>query len=84
MVTAGGLLKSQDRETLEKWRAKMLGKAHSVTNQGFWADRETSEIDELKYIRILVCGNTGVGKSTLVNRVFGVSTANEVVRCFFP
>ena len=60
----------------------MLGKAHSLINQGFWTDRETSEIDELKSIRILVCGNTGVGKSTLVNRVFGVTPANEVVGLF--
>lgn len=34
------------------------------------------EIEDPAAIRILVCGNCGVGKSTLVNEIFGV----EVVR----
>lgn len=50
----------------------MLGESKNLLNPGFWSDRGTLEIDDLKSIRILVCGNTGVGKSTLINRVFGV------------
>ena len=42
----------------------------------FWGERETVDIEEPGAIRILVCGNTGVGKSTLINEIFGV----EVVR----
>lgn len=62
----------------------MLGKIDSVVNRGFWSDRAISEfdepeIDEPKKIRVLVCGNTGVGKSTLINRIFGVSPSNQVV-----
>ena len=62
----------------------MLGETHSVLNRGFWSDRATLEIDEPgidepEKIRILVCGNTGVGKSTLINRIFGVGPSNEVV-----
>lgn len=60
------------RENTEKWRPKMLHESNDLVNQGFWSNRGTLEIDDLKSIRILVCGNTGVGKSTLINRVFGV------------
>ena len=42
----------------------------------FWGERDPVKIEEPGAIRILVCGNTGVGKSTLINEVFGV----EVVR----
>jgi hypothetical protein len=31
----------------------------------------------VKAFRILVCGKTGVGKSTLINRVFGVEMTSE-------
>jgi ribosome biogenesis GTPase A len=60
----------------------MLGETHC-----FWGDRaalETDEpgINEPEKIRILVCGNTGVGKSTLINRVFGLAPSNEVVSFF--
>ena len=57
----------------------MLGENQSMLNLGFWNDTSAVEIDELKTIRILVCGNTGVGKSTLINRVFGVNLGDEVV-----
>lgn len=69
-----------DRKKIEKWRFEMLGEKHDLLNSGFWIDRETFEVEDLKSIRILVCGNTGVGKSTLVNRIFGVSESDEVVR----
>ncbi len=77
----------RDRENLEKCRSKMLGETHSIPNRGFWGDRAalgTDEpgIDEPEKIRILVCGNTGVGKSTLINRVFGLTPSNEVVSFF--
>jgi Uncharacterized alpha/beta hydrolase domain (DUF2235) len=67
------------RENLEKWRSKMLGEKSDLLNQGFWTERSALEIEDLKSIRILVCGNTGVGKSTLINQVFGVSGSDEVV-----
>ena len=58
----------------------MLGEENSIVNRGFWGNKPTLEIDGLKSLRILVCGNTGVGKSTLINKVFGVSPSDEVVR----
>ena len=61
----------------------MLGETHQILNQGFWTDRKTLEIEELRNIRILVCGNTGVGKSTLINKVFGVSGSDEVVSLLY-
>lgn len=65
----------------------MLGKTNSIPNRGFWNDSATLEtdepgIDEPKKIRVLVCGNTGVGKSTLINRIFGVSPSNGIVSKF--
>ena len=58
----------------------MLGEDGSILNQGFWAKRRTTTaIDGLKSIRILVVGNTGAGKSTLINRVFGVKESDELV-----
>lgn len=59
----------------------MLGTEHHVLNQGFWSDGDILEFDGLKAIRILVCGNTGVGKSTLINQVFGVNVDKQVVSC---
>ncbi|KAL8881229.1 MAG: hypothetical protein Q9192_007845 [Flavoplaca navasiana] len=68
------LSRMPDEKRIEKWRPKMLGKRDHVTNQGFWdeEDAEPLEDEKLKTIRIVVCGSTGVGKSTLINRVFGV------------
>ena len=58
----------------------MLGEENAILNQGFWANRSTTPIiDGLHSIRILVVGNTGAGKSTLINRVFGVKPSDELV-----
>jgi predicted GTPase len=40
---------------------------------GFWNDAGTAEPEDPGAIRILVCGNAGVGKSSLINRIFGVN-----------
>lgn len=58
------------RNDIEELRSTVLAK------DIFWSERETVDIEEPGAIRILVCGNTGVGKSTLINEVFGA----EVVR----
>ena len=79
VMQASALSKMPDRERVETWRAKMLGTKHHILNHGFWSDGDILENDSLKAIRILVCGNCGVGKSTLINRVFGVSREDEVV-----
>ncbi len=59
----------------------MLGTRHHVANQGFWSDEDDDPLESgnLQTIRILVCGNTGVGKSTLINRVFGVDPDDKKV-----
>ncbi|KAL8783816.1 MAG: hypothetical protein Q9213_004362 [Squamulea squamosa] len=75
------LSKMPDEHKIERWRSKMLGTRHHMSNQGSWNDddAELLDNDNLKTIRILVCGNTGVGKSTLINRVFGVDPSEEEV-----
>ncbi|TKA34380.1 hypothetical protein B0A54_15211 [Friedmanniomyces endolithicus] len=63
---------------LADWRERMLGSQYGVVNTGFWLDDELDDTPDPGAIRILVCGNTGVGKSTLINKVFGVKvTATE-------
>jgi predicted GTPase len=41
-----------------------------------WLEGQELQESGVKAFRILVCGKTGVGKSTLINKVFGV----EMVR----
>lgn len=53
----------------------MLGKVGEFENQGFW-NGGALDTDDSGPIRILVCGNSGVGKSTLINKVFGVDAMN--------
>jgi predicted GTPase len=43
----------------------------------FWNEREVVTIDEPAAVCILVCGNCGVGKSSLVNTVFGVEVVSD-------
>ncbi|KAL8724974.1 MAG: hypothetical protein Q9166_007648 [cf. Caloplaca sp. 2 TL-2023] len=78
IAQTSSLSKMPDRLKVEAWRARMLRTEQHVPNQGFWSDGTSLETDNLKAIRILVCGNTGVGKSTLINRVFGVEPGSEV------
>ena len=56
----------------------MLGEdAHSsLPYQAFWNGRDPVEVQELRSLRILVCGITGIGKSTLINRIFGVEVVS--------
>lgn len=59
------------RDNIQYWRDTTLG-----SSRGFWDHQEMMNIEELGAIRILVCGNTGVGKSTLINEVFGVDVVS--------
>jgi predicted GTPase len=71
-------LDSKDRklqQCITNYRKNMLGTKNGVMNQGFWNEREIGEPNKPPVMRILVCGNTGVGKSTLINKVFGVDDA---------
>lgn len=66
---------------LAQWRYTMMGNLDGLPNRGFW-NLNQLENPDLKpgAIRILVCGNTGVGKSTLINTVFGVSGDDEITQ----
>jgi uncharacterized protein (DUF2235 family) len=57
---------------LADYRERMLGSKDGITNTGFWLDEDKDDSLDPGAIRVLVCGNTGVGKSTLINKVFGV------------
>ncbi|RYC65740.1 hypothetical protein CHU98_g413 [Xylaria longipes] len=59
-------------EQIEIWREKIMGLEHTVQNQGYWNQRGETVPESLPAMRILVCGNCGVGKSALINQVFGV------------
>ena len=68
---------------LSEWSGRMLGEVDlkfagitkRIPNPGFWSSDDHNEKDvDLPPLRILVCGYVGVGKSTLVGRVFGVDS----------
>ena len=66
---------------LESYRDKMLGlTAEGMINPGFWLDEEDDDSGNPGAIRVLVCGNTGVGKSTLINKTFGVDVTQTMNR----
>lgn len=44
-----------------------------------WLEDMQLQANGVKAFRILVCGKTGVGKSTLINRVFGVEMVSQVI-----
>ncbi|KAI3536009.1 hypothetical protein CSPX01_11043 [Colletotrichum filicis] len=67
-------------DKLEKWRYKTLGQDVDFPNQGFWNDAAIQDYKDFGPLRILVCGNTGVGKSSLINKVFGVPDSEEVTK----
>lgn len=63
---------------LEDYRDKMLGVTREgMTNPGFWLDDDDDDSANPGAIRVLVCGNTGVGKSTLINKTFGVDVTQS-------
>ncbi|KAL9010674.1 MAG: hypothetical protein Q9173_004415 [Seirophora scorigena] len=68
-----------------------------LTQDVFWEEKDIIDDAKPGAIRILVCGNTGIGKSTLINEVFGAELvgfhvkddkesikvlAEETARCF--
>lgn len=61
---------------IEDWREKMLGVQNGVVNTGFWLDGDEDDQADPGAIRVLVCGNTGSGKSTLINKTFGVDVVS--------
>ncbi|KAK5130600.1 hypothetical protein LTR08_001919 [Meristemomyces frigidus] len=65
---------------IEDWRERMLGSRNGVVNTGFWLGTDADDDEDLGAIRVLVCGNTGVGKSTLINKTFGVDVTRSSSR----
>ena len=68
------LLNSNDllcKSNIEKSRQTFL------PVDGYWAKEEMVQIEEPTSVRILVCGNSGIGKSTLINKVFGVELVSS-------
>ena len=65
---------------LEDWRDKMLGSKDGIVNPGFWLDQDDDDAPDPGPLRVLVCGNTGVGKSTLINKTFGVDVVRTIKR----
>jgi predicted GTPase len=59
---------------LKKSLADYRDRSLQDTDQGLppWLEGLQLQASGVKAFRILVCGKTGVGKSTLINKVFGV------------
>lgn len=74
---------------LWQWNERMLGnteltingKTSELPNTGFWNEggEESITMDSMPPLRILVCGYSGVGKSNLISKVFGVDLVSHVV-----
>ncbi|KAK5168339.1 uncharacterized protein LTR77_006908 [Saxophila tyrrhenica] len=62
---------------LENWRERMLGVDKSGMVNEYWQEDVLDDSPNPGAIRVLVCGNTGVGKSTLINKTFGVSVTTS-------
>ncbi len=61
---------------IESYRVRMLGyDNHGMLNEP-WGDDMVDDSSNPGAIRVLVCGNTGVGKSTLINKTFGVDVVS--------
>ena len=48
-------------------------------NEYSWPREEAFLPYHMDHARILVCGENGVGKSTLINRVFGITVVHDRV-----
>jgi hypothetical protein len=64
-----------DRDKVEMFRSKVITDEDSI----FWARGLPIEEGELGPYRILICGRTGIGKSALVNKVFGVPVVGQIL-----
>lgn len=51
-----------------------------MTKDVFWEEKDSFDDAKPGAIRILVCGNTGVGKSTLINEIFRVELVRTHLR----
>ena len=58
------------RNRIEELRQTML------LENGFWDDEKIVSIEDPAATRILVLGNAGIGKSTLINKVFGAEVVS--------
>lgn len=47
-----------------------------LPENGFWDDGKIVSIEDPAATRILVLGNAGIGKSTLINKVFGAEVVS--------
>lgn len=77
-------LQNELLKNLTTLEMRMLGTIdNAIIDHGFWSGGSQVRrqlTDERWPIRILVCGNTGVGKSTLINRVFGVPVVSQTLQ----
>jgi hypothetical protein len=68
-----GLFKLRKREIAD-FQERCLDDEREVQP---WLEGLRLQVSGVKAFRILVCGKTGVGKSTLINKVFGVEITEE-------
>lgn len=69
-----------DQDIFKSKKKELSGFLECIDDQGQplpWLEGLALQDTSVKAFRILVCGKTGVGKSTLINKVFGVEMTEE-------
>ena len=61
------------RQKIDNWKPSFLPSREDAP----WNTYDSIGIQEAGAVRILVCGNTGIGKSTLINGVFGAEVVGR-------
>ncbi|KAM0227196.1 hypothetical protein ACHAPO_011733 [Fusarium lateritium] len=80
MHTSWGSKEFPFYQFLHQWRFNTLGQKDDILAGCYWNKPDDYLPEESGVIRVLTCGNCGVGKSSLINKVFGIKATSVAHR----